>query len=64
MTQIRPPKNPSATDDVIGPNWPGTVDPGFGNPSRDTTGDTVGAGDYAGRRRAPSRDEWGWPVGR
>ena len=62
MPNIRPPRDPRPTGDVKGPNEPANVDPGFNNPYRDTGGDTVGAGDWAGRKPVVKRDIWGYPI--
>ena len=58
MADIRKPKDPQVTDDTVGPNWPGTTDPGFGDQYRDKGGDTVPAGDYAGRREPKKIMPW------
>lgn len=63
MANIPDPKPPRVTGDTVGPNWPGTVNPGFDNPYRDKGGDTVGAGDYAGRKKSDTPSPWAmaWP---
>lgn len=55
---IKPPRDPKPTGDVRGPNFPSSVDPGFNDPYRDKSGDTVGAGDHAGRKPMQKRNPW------
>lgn len=60
MPTIRPPRDPQPTEDTRGPNHPSTVDPGFDSPYRDKGGDTVGPGDFAGRKRRRDPAQWPW----
>lgn len=64
MATIKTPRDPRPSDDTCGPNFPSSIDPGFNDPYRNKGGDTVGAGDFAGRRKAEPRDPWGWPISR
>lgn len=64
MPKIPMPRTPQPSDDVRGPNSPGTVDPGFSDPDRNPAGDTVGPGDFAGRQKSPGRDPYGYPIRR
>ena len=59
---IKPPRGPKISGDTIGPNAPGTVDPGFNDPYRNPAGDTVGDGDFAGRKKERPRDPYGFPI--
>ncbi len=62
MSTIKPPKDPKPSDDVVGPNFPGSVDPGFDDPYRDPGGDVGRVGRVAGRRPMKPRDRWGFPI--
>ena len=64
MPNIPPPRNPKTSDDVRGPNSPGTVDPGFNDPFRNPGGDVGRVGRVTGRRPAETRDPYGWPIRR
>lgn len=59
MPTIKQPRNPKPSDDVKGPNFPGSIDPGFDNPYRNPSGDVSGPGDHAGRKPVPA-DPWPW----
>src|SRR5579863_2502558 len=53
MSKIGTPRDPKPSDDVMGPNHPSTVDPGFGAPYRDRGGDVGSTTRVAGRRPEP-----------
>lgn len=53
--KIKSPGRRMPTDDVTGPNWPGTTDPGFDRPFRNPGGDVGSTTDYVGKK--PKNDE-------
>lgn len=64
MPIMREPRQPNVSGDTIGPNSPNRIDP---MPGDYRGGDTVGAGDRAGRKRSRTipPDEYSpppWPV--
>ena len=63
MPNIKQPRVPRPSEDVKGPNHPETVNPSFNDPYRDKDGDTVGAGDYAGRQRPSGSRQSGGVLG-
>ena len=51
MPIIRPPRsNPQPTEDVRGPNFPESVDPGFDDAYRNPRGDVGSVRDFVGQK--------------
>lgn len=55
MSTIKTPKDPTPSNEVMGPNWPGTIDPGFNDEFRDPGGDVGKPGRVAGRPEKQER---------
>ena len=62
MPKIKSPGNKFPTDEVRGPNWVGTTDPGFEDAYRNKGGDVGSTTDYVGKKRKPDGIQVVYPA--
>lgn len=61
MAKIKTPSDPQPSDEVVGPNYAASVDPGFSDPFRNDGGD-VGRVRRVTGKPSEKRDSFGFPI--